>query len=62
MIMVDNVVRGGAVTNAASGNSDVLGVQQLIDAIAADRRICATAIQTVGAKGYDGFLLAQVTG
>ncbi len=62
MILVDNVARGGAVANAASRDADVLGVRRLADAIAGDPRVRATAIQTVGSKGYDGFLLAQVTG
>jgi predicted O-methyltransferase YrrM len=60
MIVVDNVARGGAVANSKSNDPDVLGVRSLVDAIAGDPRVRATAIQTVGAKGYDGFLLAQV--
>jgi predicted O-methyltransferase YrrM len=60
MILVDNVARGGAVADAASRDSDVLGVRRLADMVANDPRVRATAIQTVGVKGYDGFLLAQV--
>jgi predicted O-methyltransferase YrrM len=60
LILVDNVVRGGTVTDGASRDSDVVGVRRLADAISTDRRVHATVIQTVGVKGYDGFLLAAV--
>ncbi len=60
-IIVDNVARGGAVANAASRDGSVLGARRVIEAIGAERRLTATAIQTVGVKGYDGFLLALVT-
>jgi len=59
VIIVDNVVRGGAVTNA-KGDASVQGVRRLFDMIANDSRVSATAIQTVGDKGYDGFLMAVV--
>ena len=59
-IVVDNVVRRGAVADAASTDPNVRGVRDLVAAVAADPRVTATAIQTVGAKGYDGFLLAIV--
>lgn len=59
VIMVDNVVRGGAVTDR-NGNSQVQGVRRLFDMIANEPRVSATAMQTVGAKGYDGFLTAVV--
>ncbi len=58
-IIVDNVVRGGAVTDA-NGSSQVQGVRRLFDKLAKDERVSATAIQTVGDKGYDGFLMAVV--
>ena len=61
MIVVDNVVRGGAVVNAGSGNPAVQGVRRLVDAVAAEPRVSATVIQTVGTKGYDGYLFALVT-
>jgi predicted O-methyltransferase YrrM len=61
LIVVDNVVRGGAVIDAASGDTSVQGVRRFLDMLAADRRVSATAIQTVGLKGYDGFALALVT-
>jgi predicted O-methyltransferase YrrM len=60
LIVVDNVVRGGAVTDGMSRDLNVLGVRRLANHIAADQRVDATAIQTVGEKGYDGFLLARV--
>lgn len=61
-IVVDNVVRGGAVANLASTDPVVRGVQRFIDAAAAETRVSATALQTVGSKGYDGLALAVVTG
>jgi predicted O-methyltransferase YrrM len=61
LIVVDNVVRGGAVTDAASGDASVQGVRKFLDILAAEPRVSATAIQTVGVKGYDGFALALVT-
>ena len=59
VIVVDNVVRGGAVVDRDGGPA-VQGVRRMVEAIAAEPRVSATAIQTVGAKGYDGFLLAIV--
>ena len=61
VIVVDNVVRDGAVADAASDDPMVLGTRRMMDLIAAEPRLDATALQTVGAKGYDGFLLALVT-
>lgn len=60
LIVVDNVVRDGAVTDASSRDASVLGVRRLLDRVAAEPRVRATALQTVGAKGYDGFLMAVV--
>lgn len=60
LIIVDNVVREGAVVDAASTDPKIQGVRQFIDNIAADPRVTATAIQTVGSKGYDGFAFARV--
>ena len=59
-IVVDNVVREGRVADAASTDPRVIGSRALFDAVAAEPRLSATAIQTVGAKGWDGFLLAVV--
>jgi predicted O-methyltransferase YrrM len=61
-IVVDNVVRGGAVADPASDDPSVQGVRRLNELIAAEPRVSATVIQTVGGKGYDGFALALVGG
>jgi predicted O-methyltransferase YrrM len=60
VIVVDNVARDGAVVDASSGDAAVQGTRRLVEAVAAEPRVSATAIQTVGAKGYDGYLLAVV--
>ena len=62
VILVDNVVRGGAVVDAASSDANVQGIRQFIQAVAAEPRVTATAIQTVGSKGYDGFAFVLVGG
>lgn len=59
LIVVDNVVRDGKVIDAGS-SSQVDGVRRMAAAIAKEPRVTATAVQTVGVKGYDGFLLARV--
>jgi predicted O-methyltransferase YrrM len=61
LIVVDNVVREGEIVNAEARDPGVEGVRRLFDLIAAEPRVSATAIQTVGEKGYDGFALALVT-
>ena len=60
VIVVDNVVREGAVVDARSRDSAVEGVRKLNELIAGEPRVAATAIQTVGIKGYDGFAVALV--
>lgn len=60
VIVVDNVVRKGAVANATSDDAAVQGVRRLNQMMATEPRVSATAIQTVGAKGYDGFAMALV--
>jgi len=62
VIVVDNVIRDGKVIDARSRDASVLGVRRLNELIASEKRVSATAIQTVGMKGYDGFLVALVTG
>jgi predicted O-methyltransferase YrrM len=62
VIIVDNVVRDGAVIDATSKDPRILGVRRFNELVAAEPRVSATAIQTVGVKGYDGFALALVTG
>ncbi|HEX6232801.1 MAG TPA: O-methyltransferase [Jiangellaceae bacterium] len=60
VIIVDNVVRGGAVADADSDDDGVRAVRRMNEGIAANPRLTATAIQTVGSKGYDGMLVALV--
>jgi predicted O-methyltransferase YrrM len=60
LIVADNVIRGGAVVDPDDGDPSVRGVRAFFDALAAERGVRATAIQTVGGKGYDGFALALV--
>ncbi|MEU4032844.1 O-methyltransferase [Streptomyces collinus] len=62
LIVLDNVVRGGRVTDADSSAPDVVGTRAAIDLIASHPRLTGTAVQTVGSKGYDGFALARVLG
>ena len=59
-IVVDNVVREGGVLDADSDDERVVGTRALFDMLAADPRLDATAVQTVGAKKWDGFVLALV--
>jgi len=60
IIVGDNVVRGGAVADDASTDPRVQGVREFLNMLAAEPRLEATAIQTVGEKGWDGFALAVV--
>ena len=60
LIVVDNVVRHGAVVDEASADADVQGVRAFVEALRRERRVSATALQTVGSKGYDGFAIALV--
>ena len=60
MIIADNVVRAGGVIDAASKLPGVRGVRRFMEAMAAEPRVSATVVQTVGRKGYDGFALAVV--
>jgi predicted O-methyltransferase YrrM len=62
LIVIDNVVREGAVVNAASDDPDITGIRRLFEVLAAEPRVSATAIQTVGSKGHDGLAIALVTG
>jgi predicted O-methyltransferase YrrM len=62
VIVVDNVVRNGALLDPSDEVPDVVGVRRLHQQLASDARVSATTIQTVGAKGYDGFTLAVVAG
>ena len=60
VMVFDNVVRDGEVIDSKSKDSAVRAVRQLYDDIAAEPRVEATTIQTVGTKGYDGFCMAVV--
>lgn len=61
LIVGDNVVREGAVADADNNDPKVRGVRRFFELLAAEPRLSATAIQTVGSKGYDGFAIALVT-
>jgi len=61
MIVVDNVVRGGKVIEV-DGDANVQGVRRLAEKVAAEPRVSATALQTVGDKGHDGLMIILVTG
>jgi predicted O-methyltransferase YrrM len=60
LIVTDNVVREGTIADAASEDPGVVGTRAMFEMMAAEPRLSATAIQTVGSKGYDGFALAVV--
>lgn len=61
LIVVDNVVRDGTLADADSGDETIEAQRRLHETIAADPRLVATTIQTVGAKGYDGFIIALLS-
>jgi predicted O-methyltransferase YrrM len=60
LIFVDNVVRDGKVVDADSTDPDIQGTRRMMEMLAAEPRLSATALQSVGIKGYDGFVLAIV--
>ncbi|MFE7466495.1 O-methyltransferase [Streptomyces sp. NPDC057499] len=62
LIVADNVVRDGEVVDPASDDPKVQGVRRFTELVAAEPRLSATALQTVGEKGYDGFMMALVSG
>ena len=62
LIIVDNVIREGAVADASSTDPSVLGVRRLNEMLRDEPRVTATTIQTVGSKGYDGLTIALVRG
>lgn len=61
IIIADNVVRDGEVVNPNSEDERVRGIRAFNEVITKEKRFNATAIQTVGAKGYDGFIIGTVT-
>ncbi len=60
VIIADNVVRGGAVVVADSEDPNVSGLREFVDMINQDNPLEATALQTVGEKGWDGLIMAVV--
>jgi len=60
VIIIDNVVREGKVADASSDDEDIRGIRRMTEWLATQKNISATAIQTVGGKSYDGFLMAIV--
>ena len=60
VIVVDNVIRNGAVIDSKTDDPAVGGVRRLNELLSSDRRVSASTIQTVGSKGYDGFTVAVV--
>jgi predicted O-methyltransferase YrrM len=61
VIIADNVVREGAVLDAKSKDADIQGIRRFLEMVGKEKRISATALQTVGTKNYDGFALVLVT-
>jgi predicted O-methyltransferase YrrM len=61
VIVADNVIRDGEVTNIESTDPRVLGVRTFLERAASESRLDGTAVQTVGSKGYDGFALFVVS-
>ncbi|MFF1916641.1 O-methyltransferase [Streptomyces sp. NPDC058239] len=62
LIIADNVVRDGEVVDGTSDDPKVQGVRRFTELVSAERTLSATALQTVGSKGYDGLMMALVTG
>ncbi|MCX4848009.1 O-methyltransferase [Streptomyces sp. NBC_00893] len=62
LIVADNVVRDGEVVDGDSDDPKVQGVRRFTELVAAEPTLSATALQTVGSKGYDGLMMALVTG
>ncbi|MBW8768853.1 MAG: O-methyltransferase [Gemmatimonadetes bacterium] len=60
VVIIDNVVRDGKVADAKSDNEDIQGIRRMTEWLATQPTISATAIQTVGGKSYDGFLMAII--
>ena len=61
LILADNVIRKGAVADPASTDENVQGIRKFNEALAAEKRVTTSVIQTVGSKGYDGLALILVT-
>ncbi|MDZ4264169.1 MAG: O-methyltransferase, partial [Mycobacterium sp.] len=61
IIVVDNIARNGRVLDPAPDDQQAQAVRAMFDMIGAHPRLDAAAIQTVGAKGWDGFAVALVS-
>lgn len=61
VIIVDNVIRSGGVLDAKTDDADVRGTRAMFELVGKEPRLTATAVQTVGSKGHDGFVIAVVT-
>ena len=61
VIIVDNVVRAGKVIDTSGADEDAEGMRRAMEVLAAEPRVTTTVLQTVGAKGYDGFAMALVS-
>lgn len=62
LMIVDNVIRDGAVRDANSEDVSIQGVRRFNELVAADARVTTSTVQTVGSKGYDGFAMVLVRG
>jgi len=60
MLVADNVVRDGKVVDPSTDDPNAQGIRHFNQVLAAEKRLIATTIQTVGSKGYDGFMIAIV--
>jgi predicted O-methyltransferase YrrM len=60
IIVVDNVVRKGAVIDSNSDDPDIQGIRRFIEVLGRNANVIGTVIQTVGIKGYDGFAIVRV--
>lgn len=60
VIIVDNVIRKGAIADAKSTDENVRAIRKFNEMLASEKRVTATTLQTVGSKGYDGFAIAVV--
>jgi predicted O-methyltransferase YrrM len=60
VIVIDNVVRGGLVTDSQSDDPNIVGVRKVLEMVGKEPRVSGTAIQTVGTKGYDGLAIVLV--
>jgi predicted O-methyltransferase YrrM len=62
LIVVDNIVRGGRISDPATADTNARGMQVALELLAKDPRVTGAALQTVGSKGWDGFAIAVVAG